>query len=79
MEELKIKTIFCIVPIGDGYHSIGIQNGEHVLIHKCDDESNVPIILFDSIIEAQKYIDTQMDNTKYKPEPIWASRPRLFY
>lgn len=73
MEELglKIKMIFSIVPIGDGYHSIGIQNGEYVLVRKYDDESNIPLLLFNSIEEAQNYIDSYMDNTKYKPEPLW--------
>lgn len=67
-----IKTLYSIVPIGDGYHYLcKSADGKHFLQRKDSDDVNGSQVLFASEDIANDYIRYNFEECKYKAEPLW--------
>lgn len=64
-------TKWHIVPVNDGYNVLSKNDEEHYLTRKPFTNEDPNVLSFDSIEEAEEYILTNLDKTKYIPEIYW--------
>lgn len=68
------KELWCIVPIGDGYHYVCETNdGKWFLQHKAQkfNPKSGKELVFKTESETQDYINCCLDASKFKPELCW--------
>jgi hypothetical protein len=64
-----MTVFFQIVPIGDGFNYVSVDDfGTHILIRK--DESLNTKLIFKTFDNAQAYLNTYLDSTKYEVEEL---------
>ena len=68
-----MKTLYHIVPKNDGYHFLACSLvGKHYLVSKMEKENTwAGELIFNSVEEAQEYIDLHEDLKDYIPEKFW--------
>ena len=65
-----IKTLYSIVPIGDGYHYLcEAKQGEYKLVHKAEGCTEGIPLTFTSCEAADSYIKMYLNESKYEVEP----------
>lgn len=70
MEVNNMGMYWQIVPTGDGYHYLGIKNGEYISYPKSEGKTNLSLI-FKSLHECDNYIHEHLDSKVYNSEELW--------
>lgn len=73
---MGFHQLYNIVPSNNGYYVLGKDGDKHVWVNKADDDSEIPLLLFDTPIEAQIYINQQFaeKEKEYKVEPVFINK-----